>query len=93
MTEPTEPPPRSGCWAELDTLYTCATPRHQFTQIYRLGQFDDCGRAASAMWACMRGGEARRKFDAEAPAAEAPATPWELKETPCWESDGSPARA
>lgn len=63
------PPQKSGCWEELDALYACATPKHQFEAIYRIGEFDDCRKLSAAMWACMRGGEARRR--AEAAEAEA----------------------
>ena len=41
----TPPPPkqeeRTSCWLELDALYSCATPKHQFEVVYRDGTFDD----------------------------------------------------
>ena len=65
------PPPkqqegRTSCWLELDALYSCATPKHQFEVVYRVGTFDDCQQRAADMWACMRGGAARRRAEAAA---------------------------
>ena len=92
------PPQKSGCWEELDALYACATPKHQFEAIYRIGEFDDCRKLSAAMWACMRGGEARRRAEAAAAGGDevsAPTAPpvWELKATPRWEYDGGAAGA
>lgn len=93
--------PRTSCWVELDKLYMCATPKHQFESIYRTGEFDNCRKLTADMWACMRGGEARRKAEAEAASAasEAPdvgteAPIWQLKAVPRWEyGDGVGAEA
>ena len=90
------PPPkpqeeRTSCWLELDALYSCATPKHQFEVVYRDGTFDDCQQRAADMWACMRGGAARRRAEAaaagEAVEKEAPHV-WELKARPAWTDDG-----
>ena len=90
------PPPkpqeeRTSCWLELDALYSCATPKHQFEVVYRDGTFDDCQQRAADMWACMRGGAARRRAEAaaagEAIEKEAPHV-WELKERPSWTDEG-----
>ena len=90
------PPPkpqeeRTSCWLELDALYSCATPKHQFEVVYRDGTFDDCQQRAADMWACMRGGAARRRAEAaaagEALEKEAPHV-WELKERPAWTDEG-----
>ena len=92
----TPPPPkqqdeRTSCWLELDALYSCATPKHQFEVVYRDGTFDDCQQRAADMWACMRGGAARRRAEAaaagEAIEKEAPHV-WELKERPAWTDEG-----
>ena len=91
----TPPPPkqeeRTSCWLELDALYSCATPKHQFEVVYRDGTFDDCQQRAADMWACMRGGAARRRAEAaaagEAIEKEAPHV-WELKERPSWTDEG-----
>ena len=58
-TPPKQQEERTSCWLELDALYSCATPRHQFEVVYRDGTFDDCQQRAADMWACMRGGAAR----------------------------------
>jgi len=95
-SEETADTPRSGCWEELDGLYRCVTPKHQFDAVYRHGEFDNCKQLAAAMWACMRGGEARRRAEAAAAggdaggAAAAAAAPrghpvWPLKAAPRWE--------
>ena len=91
----TPPPPkqdeRTSCWLELDALYSCATPKHQFEVVYRDGTFDDCQQRAADMWACMRGGAARRRAEAaaagEALEKEAPHV-WELKARPAWTDEG-----
>ena len=84
-------------------MYRCVTPGHQFESIYRHGEFDNCRSLGAAMWACMRGGEARRLADEAAAAAPdaAPAGPaahpvWPLKATPRWEYEAeaeAPPRA
>ena len=83
--------PSRGCWVELDRLYMCATPKHQFEAIYRLGKFDNCRKLTADMWACMRGGAARRRAEAaaagEAVEKEAPHV-WELKARPAWTDAG-----
>ena len=60
-TPPKQQEERTSCWLELDALYSCATPKHQFEVVYRDGTFDDCQQRAADMWACMRGGAARRR--------------------------------
>ena len=60
-TPPKPQEERTSCWLELDALYSCATPKHQFEVVYRDGTFDDCQQRAADMWACMRGGAARRR--------------------------------
>ena len=96
--------PSRGCWVELDRLYMCATPKHQFEAIYRLGEFDNCRKLTADMWACMRGGEARRRAEAEASGAAAASAAnaaaaeppvWELKARPSWEyvAPGTPETA
>ena len=90
-TPPPQQEERTNCWLELDALYSCATPKHQFEVVYRDGTFDDCQQRAADMWACMRGGAARRRAEAaaagEALEKEAPHV-WELKERPAWTDDG-----
>ena len=90
-TPPKPQEERTSCWLELDALYSCATPKHQFEVVYRDGTFDDCQPRAADMWACMRGGAARRRAEAaaagEAIEKDAPHV-WELKERPSWTDDG-----
>ena len=64
----TPPPPkqqdeRTSCWLELDALYSCATPKHQFEVVYRFGTFADCQQRAADMWphARRRGAAAERR--------------------------------
>ena len=90
-TPPKQQEERTSCWLELDALYSCATPKHQFEVVYRDGTFDDCQQRAADMWACMRGGAARRRAEAaaagEAVEKDAPHV-WELKARPAWTDEG-----
>lgn len=94
------PPPlqneRTSCWLELDAVYSCATPKHQFEVLYRDATFDDCQQRAADMWACMRGGAARRRAEAaaagEAPEKDAPHV-WEFKAKPSWTDEGQTVAA
>ena len=45
-TPPKQQEERTSCWLELDALYSCATPKHQFEVVYRDGTFDDCQQRA-----------------------------------------------
>lgn len=79
--------PSRWCGRELDEVFFCVTPRHQFDALYRDGDLDDCRGLAANLWSCLRGryeGVERRSATAEE------AHVWTLKARPRWECREAP---
>jgi len=56
----------ADCTSKFDALYLCATPVHQFANLYMWGEYDACGGQLADFKLCM---QAKRKSD-EAEARE-----------------------
>lgn len=72
-----------ACSRELDKVFFCATPRHQFEVVYRDGEFDDCKDLAVKLWDCLKG----QQEGVNRPVAivQAEDHVWTFKERPRWE--------
>ncbi|GMI31944.1 hypothetical protein TeGR_g13567 [Tetraparma gracilis] len=52
----------ADCTSVFDALYNCATPVHQFKNLYLEGEYDSCGGQLADLKLCMR---AKSKSDPE----------------------------
>ncbi|KAJ8608264.1 hypothetical protein CTAYLR_007292 [Chrysophaeum taylorii] len=81
------------CHREVDELFYCATPRHQWDAMYYEGTLDDCRGLGVKLWECLRGKYAgTAAAEVGSACSEAGEHIWTLKQRPRWEYGDAPLR-